>query len=306
LKSVSVTRKIFFFSFIFLAYQIVSAQKNLPVLKTDSTTINIKIDGVSVGFWQVDADTKPGTDFDVFTIERSFREQKVSYTSNKDSISFNVKPGGKYDFIISFNNKSFPTEIATANEPFFLHKNTIIVVSLILILIAWLLYAGRNFFKTKALLYFGIISPLLFWIITIAGGFIHGNYNHLHNVVSELGAIGTKSEIFMSAAELLIAVLSICSVIGFYKATRKIHLNPIPVLTILSLSISMFWAAIFPMHHSLHGAIGPIPLILNLGVLSAIVLWRKREFFPIRIISCASFILMMLILLRTIPNLRGA
>src|ERR1700689_3729664 len=163
----SLIRKMFLLSFIFLFYQIVFAQNKLPVLKSDSTTINIKIDGENVGFWHVDADTKPGTDFDVFTLERSFKKQKVSYTSNNDSISFNVKPGEKYDFIILLNNKSFPTEITTANEPVFLHTNIIIVVCSILIMIALIVYAKRKTLNTKPLVYCGIISPLLFWIATI-------------------------------------------------------------------------------------------------------------------------------------------
>ncbi len=289
----------------FIISQIVLAQQKLPILKSDSTTITIKVDGQNVGYWYVEPDTKPGTDFDIFTLERSFKEQKVSYISNNDSISFHVKPGDKYDFIISLNGKSFPTEIATANEPVFQHTNIIVIVVSTLIIITLIAFAKRKSLQTKPLLYFGIIAPLFFWVITIIGGFIHGNYNHLHNVVSELGAIGTKSEAFMSTTEMLLGILSIFSIVGFYKVCRKLRMNVIPVLTILSLSISMFWAAIFPMRHVLHGSIGPLPLILIIGVLLAIILWRGKDFFLIRIISVISFILMMLILLRTIPNLRN-
>ncbi|HSZ84890.1 MAG TPA: DUF998 domain-containing protein [Puia sp.] len=298
-------KKILSLSFLFLSYCIGFPQQKLPVLRSDSTTINIKIDNESVGFWQVDTDTKPGTDFDIFRMDRSFSTKKVAYISDKDSVSFNVKPGDKYDFFILLNNKSFPTEVTMADEPVFLHTNIIIIVLSSLIIIALVIFSKRRSLNTRSLLYLGIISPLLFWIVTITGGFIHGNYNHLHNVVSELGAIGTRSEIFMSATEILVAILSILSVIGFYKACRQTGANVIPVLTILSLSISMFWAATFPMHHELHGALGPVPLILNFGVLLAIILWRRKKFFPIRMISVISFILMMLILLRIIPELRG-
>jgi uncharacterized protein DUF998 len=300
-----VYKKIFFVLLLFASCQVIFAQQKLPVLKSDSTIINIRINGESVGYWHVEADTKPGADADIFTIERSFKPQKVAYVSNNDSISFNVKPGDKYDFIILLNTKSFLTEVATANEPVFLHKNIILIVVSLLLLIALITFAKRKSLKIKSLLYFGIISPLLFWIATITGGLIHGNYNHLHNVVSELGAIGTKSEIFMSAAEMLIAVLSIFSIIGFYKACKETGINAIPVLTIFTLSISMFWAATFPMHHELHGTLGPVPLILNLGVLLAVILWKGKQFVSARIISLISFILMMLILLRTIPNLRN-
>lgn len=298
-------KKILSLSFLFLFCHVGFSQQKLLVLKSDSTTINIKIDEESVGYWQVDTDTKPGTDFDVFRMDRSFKAKKVTYVSNNDSISFNVKPGDKYDFFILLNNRSFPTEVTMADEPVFLHTNIIIIVLSSLIIIALIIFSKRKSLNTKSFLYFGIISPLLFWIVTVTGGFIHGNYNHLHNVVSELGAIGTKSETFMSATELLVAVLSVLSVIGFYKACKQTGANVIPVLTILSLSISMFWAATFPMHHELHSALGPVPLILNAGVLLAIILWRRKKFFSIRIISVTSFILMMLILLRIIPELRG-
>jgi hypothetical protein len=109
----------------------------------------------------------------------------------------------------------------------------------------------------------------------------------------------------MSTTEMIVAVLSVLSVIGFYKACKQTGANVIPVLTILALSISMFWAATFPMHHEFHSALGPVPLILNAGVLLAIILWRRKEFFSIRMISVIGFILMMLILLRIIPALRG-
>ena len=141
--------------------------------------------------------------------------------------------------------------------------------------------------------------------MTITGGFIHGNYNHLHNVVSELGAIGTRSEIFMSTTEVLISILSVFSVIGYFRACKQVGLHMIPVMMILSLSISMLWAAIFPMHHELHGALGPIPLFLNIGVLLAIVLWKGKKLMTLRMVSLLSFLLMSMIILRFIPNLRG-
>jgi hypothetical membrane protein len=300
-----VIKKILSLSSVFLFYQLCFSQQKLPVLRSDSTTINIKINNESVGYWQVATDTKPGTDFDVFRMDRSFSAKKVTYVSNRDSISFNVKPGDKYDFFILLDNRSFPTEVTMAEEPLFLHTNIIILVLSSLIIIALIVFSKRRSLNIKSLLYFGIISPLLFWIVTITGGFIHGNYDHLHNVVSELGAIGTRSEIFMSTTEIIVYVLSVLSVIGFYKACKQTGANVIPVLTILALSISMFWAATFPMHHELHSALGPVPLILNAGVLLAIILWRKKKFFSIRIISVISFILMMLILLRIVPALRG-
>jgi hypothetical membrane protein len=282
------------------------SEQKRPVLLSDSTLVTIKIDGNVVAEWNIGPDTKPWTEPDVFAIERSFKEKKVTYLSNRDSVLITLRPGEKYDFDIFIKNRgTFPIRLTTFNEPVFLHTRIIISICLVILVISWLTYAKRKALRITPLLYLGIITPLLFWLATIVGGFIHGNYNHLHNVVSELGALGTTSEVFMSSMEVLVSILSIFSIVGFYKACKKIDLNPIPVLTILALPISMFWAGVFPMHHELHGTIGPIPLLLNIGALLAIVLWRGKEFLRIRLVSLLCLFLMSLILLRFIPNLRG-
>lgn len=298
-------KKIFLLSVSFIVCRIGFAQKSLPVLKSDSTSITIKIDGNLVGIWNIDEDTKPGTDPDVFRIERSFHQKKVTYSSNRDSISFDVKPGDIYYFAILINNRAFPMGIATFDEPVFLHRNILIVVLTLSVIISMIVFTKRKSLKTKPLLYTGIVAPLLFWFATITGGFIHGDYNHLRNVVSELGATGTRSEIFMSTSEMLLFIMSTFSVIGFYKACKETGISVIPVLTMLSLSVSMCWAAIFPMHHELHGALGPLPLILDAGALTSIFLWRRKNLKTVRWVSLLSFILMSLIALRTIPNLRN-
>ncbi len=259
-----------------------------------------------VADWNIDPDTKPWTEPDVFTIDRSTDDQHVVYQSNRDSLSFTVKPGDQYDFIIQINNRgAFPMRLTTFAEPVFQRKNIKIILVLLLVLIGWFGWSKRKTFSSISLLNLGIITPLLFWLMTITGGFIHGNYNHLHNVVSELGALGTKSEVFMSTSEILVAILSLFAVFGYVKACRQMSLNVIPVITLLSVSVSMFWAAIFPMHHVLHGTLGPIPLILNLGVLLSIFVWRGKQVQVLRWISFVSFLCMLLIILRFIPNLRN-
>jgi Protein of unknown function (DUF998) len=305
-NTVSMRKKIGLIA-LFISTCLVSfSQQKQPTLLSDSTSVNIKIDGNTAAVWNIDPDTKPWTEPDVFTIDRSFNEQHVTYLSNRDSLTFTVKPGDNYRFTIAIKNRgNFLMGLKTFDEPLIQHRNMEIFVFFLLIIIAWLSWSKRKTFGTKSLLYLGIITPLLFWLMTITGGFIHGNYNHLHNVVSELGALGTRSELFMSIGEILVAVLSLYAVFGYAKACSQTGLNLIPVLTMLSVSISMFWAAIFPMHHVLHGTLGPLPLILDLGVLLSIFLWRGKKFKTLRIVSLVSFILMMLILLRIVPNLRA-
>ncbi len=300
-------KNIFLIALFFVACLTGISQQKLPALLSDSNSVSIKIDGNAVAVWNIDPETKPWTEPDVFTIERSFRDRKVTYMSNRDSLSFIVKPGEKYYFNIIIKNRgAFPMGLKTFGEPVFLRRNSLISILLGIVIITFFTWLKRRSFRLIPLLYLGIITPLLFWVATITGGYIHGNYNHLHDVVSELGAIGTKSEIFMSTAELLISILSIFSVIGFFKACKQIGINVIPVLTILGLSLSMFWAAIFPMHHELHGTLGPLPLILNAGALLSVILWKGKKLLALRLLSSVSFFIMLLIILRFIPNLRGS
>jgi Protein of unknown function (DUF998) len=301
-----VLKNIFLITLFFIACQTGVSQYKLPILLSDSGSVNIKVDGNILAIWNIDPDTKPWVEPDVFAIERSFRDRKVTYLSNRDSISFILKPGEKFDFTIVIKNRgAFPMRLTTYGQPEFLHARLLISIFLGIIILVWFTWSKRKSFRPIPLLYLGILTPLLFWVATITGGYLHGNYNHLHDVVSELGAIGTRSEIFMSTAELLISILSVFSVIGFYKATKQIGISVIPVLTILSLSLSMFWAAIFPMHHELHGTLGPLPLFLNAGALLSLILWKGKKLLTLRLLSLVSFLFMALITLRFIPNLRG-
>jgi len=305
-KQIPGLRSIQLFVISLIVYQAGSAQGSQPVLASDSTFVGIQIDGNRVATWNIDPGTKPWTEPDVFRIERSSKTRKVTYLSNRDSLTFIVKPGDKYDFIILIGKKdAFPMEVATFDEPVFQRRAILIALFWGVIILSLVTYWKRKSLKTIPMLWLGIITPLLFWVVTIVGGFVHGNYNHLHDVISELGAISTRSETFMSIAETGISILSVLSIIGLYRACRQLGLNVIPVITILSLSVSMLWAAIFPMHHELHGTLGPIPLLLNLGALMSIIVWRGKEFSVVRVISIFAFILMTSIILRFIPNLRG-
>ena len=289
----------------FCAIQGLHAQQQLPVLKSNTRTIEMTI-GNDKASWHVDPDTKPGIEPDVFTMDRSFKPIKVTYKSDIDSISYLVKPGDRYNFIILINNRdAYPVGIATANQPIFLNRDMLILVSVLLLIITLVAYNRRKTMRTETLLYLGIIAPISFWLVTIAGGFIHGNYNHLTMVVSELGAVGRRSEAVMSTLEIIVCILSVFSVIGFYKACKEIGISVIPPLTILALSFSMIWAAIFPMGHELHGAIGPIPLIMFVGALLPVFLWRKNALLPLRLYSLLSLVLMLLIMLRTIPAIQN-
>ncbi|HMG07852.1 MAG TPA: DUF998 domain-containing protein, partial [Mucilaginibacter sp.] len=82
--------------------------------------------------------------------------------------------------------------------------------------------------NTKTLLSTGILIPVVFWLSTFIGGFIHGGYNHLTGTISELGAIGTRSEPLMATLTMFGAVLSMFFIIGLYRACKQLGLSTIP------------------------------------------------------------------------------
>jgi hypothetical membrane protein len=229
-------------------------------------------------------------------------EKKVTFTTNIDSISFNVKPGTKYNFIIILNDTiSCYTQIRTLSNPVFLKKSILAPLLIGIVLFLLLLYLYRQKINTIKLLYLGYASALLFWIITILSGFIHGNYNHFKNVISDLGAIESKSEVFTSASLILLSVLCILFSIGFYRASRTFRISVIPAILSFSMPLSVFWAAIFPLGNEFHGLTGPLPFLIILGSLLSYLLWKKsQEFSKLRLLSLISFFVMLLISLRFI------
>ena len=72
--------------------------------------------------------------------------------------------------------------------------------------------------ETKHLLFCGTLTAFVFWVGTLIAGIIHGNYSHFTNTVSELGAIGTKSQTFMMVAVTLCGLLSLLFMVGMYRA----------------------------------------------------------------------------------------
>jgi hypothetical protein len=131
---------------------------------------------------------------------------------------------------------------------------------------------------------------------------VHGNYNHISNTISELGAIGTKSETLMETFTLLDTVLSVFFMAGLFIACSQLRLNILPVFGVIGFPIMFGWAAIFHSGNPLHSASGPVFLLLYIGALLSVFLWRGVEFKQIRKLSLLSLGIMLLIFLRFIPS----
>jgi predicted aspartyl protease len=101
------------FLLITLSTQIVCGQNKLRILETNKTSIDIKEgDFLYKDAWTLSPQIKP----DVFVTNTFTGTKKITFYSDIDSISFDVKPNKKYDFIILLNGKEKAhTQINTNN-----------------------------------------------------------------------------------------------------------------------------------------------------------------------------------------------
>lgn len=157
--------------------------------------------------------------------------------------------------------------------------------------------------KTKHLLYLGYLIPIIFWTTTFTCSLILGNYNHLSNMVSELGALGTKSQYLFTTGLVLCSVLNIFFIIGLYRICKTLKLSVIPLLFIVLYSF-LAGPAIFPMPLRLHGIAGiPFPFMM-LSPFMSLIFWSGEEHqLKIRQISIYSLLVMLLGFLIFMPGI---
>lgn len=157
--------------------------------------------------------------------------------------------------------------------------------------------------KTKYLLYQGCSIPIGFWMTIIICGFIQGDYNHFTRMVSELGTIGTKSQYLFTAGLVLCSVLSIGFILGLYRACKEIGISAIPIIIILSFSVSIGGAAIFPLPLRLHLYMGMPSILLIFSPLLSLFLWnRKGQLSNFKLMAITSLLIMSLGFLAFFPE----
>jgi hypothetical protein len=146
--------------------------------------------------------------------------------------------------------------------------------------------------------------PIVFFITTIVCGFILGDYNHLTRMVSELGASGTRSQYAFSTGLLICSALSIVFIVGLYRTCRIVGISTVPVILILSYSISIAGAAVFPLPLRLHMIMGMPSVILVLSPFLSLFLWSKSGYLlRVKEMSAFSFFVMSLGFLAFIPDI---
>ena len=157
--------------------------------------------------------------------------------------------------------------------------------------------------KLRHLLYMGGSIPIVFFGTTFLCGYMQGNYDHLSRMVSELGTIGTSSQYVFMAGLLVCSILSVLFVVGLFVACKKSGLSVVPVLLILTYSVSIAGAAIFPLPLRLHEILGMPSVLLILSPLLSLVLWsRRKQLSNLLPMSAFSFVVMALGFLAFMPD----
>lgn len=85
-----------------LIVSLVKAQQTPRIIKATSATVDIK-DGyvIQKGIWNLTPEAKP----DVYHALSPAFEREITFYTDKDSISFQAKPGQQYDFIVVLNGQ---------------------------------------------------------------------------------------------------------------------------------------------------------------------------------------------------------
>ena len=130
-----------------------------------------------------------------------------------------------------------------------------------------------------------------------------GNYNHALRMVSELGAIGTKTRYIFTVGLVLSSIFSLVFIIGLYKVCKNKRLNTIPVLIILTFPFSILGAGLFPYPLKLHEILGMPSILLFLSPLSSLIVWKSEKVPNIKQVSILAFLIMSLGLLTFTPNI---
>jgi hypothetical membrane protein len=280
--------------------QLPIAQESIPKIRSNKQEVLLKFNKDSI-VWRIEPQKNP----DIFYIGSTLKAKQLWFITDVDSLYFNIEAGKKYDFIVQYNNQNCYSRIQALENPILLNRYFgFAIVGLVLLVFLFTFYKALSI-PSNQLIQFGIITPVLFWVFTIIAGFIHGNYNHFRNAVSNLGEIGTNSEIIMAIFTLGLAISSLLFSVGFYKASKEDKQNLLPAILSFAMPISFLWAAIFPAGHELHGSLGPLPALIILGALLLSVLWKNtRQSFNIRIWSTIAALVMLLFVVRFIPSMQ--
>ena len=112
--------KLKLFLILLVGLQISYGQQTFPIIKANSNKVDVS-DGnlFRKGYWYIMPEKRP----DKYFVEIPRKTHKVTFYTDVDSISFKVRYGEKYDFVILLNNKdSCLTQIVALPKQLFPYK----------------------------------------------------------------------------------------------------------------------------------------------------------------------------------------
>jgi len=155
----------------------------------------------------------------------------------------------------------------------------------------------------RPLLYLGIVSPLLFWLTTFVCGAFHDGYNHLSNLVSELGAQGTRTQYLFSIGLVLSSILNVFFVYCIWKICMELKESIVPLMPMFCYSF-LAGPGIVPMPLPLHSVIGMPFLLIMLAPFFALIFWRiKVSSLGLKVSAVISLAIMLLGFLIYAPDI---
>lgn len=126
----------------------------------------------------------------------------------------------------------------------------------------------------RLLLNLGMVCPALFWLTTLICGAVHGNYDHLSGTISELGALGTRSQHLFTGLLILLSVLGFGFCLGLYRVCCERKLSVLPLIPIIIFFLGNIGVALFPLGNSLHPVAGETTIVVVLSPVLAFWSWR--------------------------------
>ncbi|HVS91015.1 MAG TPA: DUF998 domain-containing protein [Mucilaginibacter sp.] len=153
---------------------------------------------------------------------------------------------------------------------------------------------------SRTLLSLGTGAVVLFWVSTIICGYIHGHYNHGRDTISELGALGSRSQYLFSWLLSFVALMGLGFSWGLLRVCRLTKMSPIPIVPIVVFFLANVGIAFYSLGDPMHPVVGQISEIIMLGPILVLVFWRGPANFGLRMFSMvalAFFILSLLLLL---------
>ena len=85
-------------------------EKELPILKTNSETLSIQEGNVLYpNIWKI----SPELEWDEYNVNKFTGNKKISFCSDIDTLTFDVVPNNKYEFIVSYKDQKAKTRIIT-------------------------------------------------------------------------------------------------------------------------------------------------------------------------------------------------